>query len=354
MKFMFLNIAILVLLSISCKKDANTGGVTPPVVVIDTTLHKAMPFPMGAALNVNLLRNNAKYNAVATKEYNSVTAENVMKFAGIHPAQNTYNWTDSDYLVDFAKASGKRVHGHTLIWHNSQPTWLTNFVGDSTAWENLMKTHIQTVMTHFKGRVTSWDVVNEAFDDVGVLRNSIWRQKLGDDYVARCFQYAYQADSTVLLFYNDFGQENNVVKRNAITAMVTSFKNRGIPIHGIGLQFHISHTQSEPNISSVINAAAATGLKVHLSELDIKVNGSKSQTFVFTSTLAEQQAAKYKFVIKAYNAIPEKQKFGITIWNIGDADSWIPNFQGAPDFPLPFDVNYERKPAYKGIIDGLK
>ena len=157
MKVMVLIIAFFALISGSCKKTSESE-IMPPVVVADTVLYKAMPFPMGAALNVNLLRNNTKYSAVATKEYNSITAENVMKFAGLHPAQNTYNWTDADYLVDYAVKNGKRIHGHTLIWHSSQPAWLTNFVGDSLAWENLLKTHIQTVMTHFKGKVTSWDV----------------------------------------------------------------------------------------------------------------------------------------------------------------------------------------------------
>lgn len=352
MKFMFSVLIFLALISGSCKKTTDSE-ITPIVAVADTILYKAMPFPMGAALNVNLLRNNTKYNAVATKEYNSVTAENVMKFAALHPAQNTYNWTDADYLVDFAIKNGKRVHGHTLVWHNSQPAWVTNFVGDSLAWENLLKTHIQTVMTHFKGKVTSWDVVNEAFDDNGVLRTSIWRQKLGPDYVARCFKYAYEADPSALLFYNDYGQENNVPKRNAITAMLSSFKNRGIPINGTGLQFHIAYTQSDANMTAVINAAISTGLKIHISELDVKVNTSKSQTFVLTTALAQQQASKYKSVIKAYNTIPKNQQFGVTIWNIGDGDSWIPNFQGAPDFPLPFDLNYNRKPAYKGLIDGL-
>ena len=353
MEFKVLIFVFFALIRSNCKKNY-WGEIIPPTTGVDTTLFKVMPFPMGAALNVNLLRNNTKYNAVATKEYNSITAENVMKFSGLHPAQNTYNWTDADYLVDFAKSNGKRVHGHTLIWHNSQPAWVTNFVGDSLAWENLLKTHIQTVMTHFKGKVTSWDVVNEAFDDNGVLRTSIWRQKLGDDYVARCFKYAFEADPSALLFYNDYGQENNVAKRNAIIAMVSSFKNRGIPIHGLGLQFHISYTQSDANMTAVINSAVATGLKVHISELDVKVNTGKSQTFVFTTALEEQQAAKYKSVIKVYNTIPLNQQFGITIWNVGDGDSWIPNFQGTPDFPLPFDINYKRKLAYKGIIDGVK
>ncbi len=350
----FYYVFVLFFLFTSCKKKGNPGGgtVTPPVV-IDTSMYKMMPFIVGASVNVSLMKNNAKYSGVVTKEYNSITAENAMKFGGLHPAENTFFWTDADYLVSYAQANNKRIHGHTLNWYTSLPAWVTNYVGDSTAWENLLKTHIQTVVTHFKGKVASWDVVNEAFNDDGTLRNSIWVQKLGADYIARCFQYANQADPDALLFYNDYGNEYSSAKRTAINNMIADFKNRNIPIHGIGMQFHMTYTQSDANISAAITSAASTGLKVHISELDIRVNNDKTFT-VFTSTLAAQQAARYKFVVQTYNALPASQKYGITTWNVGDADSWIPAWQGAPDWPLPFDGNYLRKPAYKAIIEGAK
>ena len=309
---------------------------------------------MGASLNPNLMRNNTKYNAVVTKEFNSITAENAMKFGALHPSENTFTWTDADYLVTYAQANNKRIHGHTLNWYQSLPSWVTNFVGDSVAWENLLKTHIQTVVTHFKGKVVSWDVVNEAFNDDGTVRNTIWVQKLGPDYVSRCFQYASQADPDAILFYNDYGHEYSAAKRTAINNMITSFKNRGIPIHGIGLQFHITVTQSDANISAAINAAISTGLKIHISELDVRLNTNLSPTLSLTPALADQQAAKYKAVVQAYKTIPAAQQFGITTWNVGDADSWIPSWQGAPDWPLPFDANYLRKPAYRGIVEGGK
>ncbi len=350
----FYYVVLLFLLFTSCKKKGNPGGgtVTPPVV-IDTSMYKMMPFTVGASVSVSLMKNNSKYSGVVTKEYNSITAENAMKFGGLHPAENTFFWTDADYLVSYAQANNKRIHGHTLNWYTSLPAWVTSYVGDSTAWENLLKTHIQTVVTHFKGKVASWDVVNEAFNDDGTLRNSIWVQKLGADYIARCFQYANQADPDALLFYNDYGNEYSSAKRTAIFNLITNFKSRGIPIHGIGMQFHMTYTQSDANISAAISSAVSTGLKVHISELDIRVNNDKTFT-VFTSTLATQQAAKYKFVVQSYNTIPASQKYGITTWNVGDADSWIPAWLGAPDWPLPFDGNYLRKPAYRAIIEGAK
>lgn len=355
MKKIFLSILTATFFIAACSKKNSTGGgaVTPPPVTPDTSMYKMMPFAVGAAVSINLMKNNTKYSGVVTKEYNSVTAENAMKFGALQPTQGAFNWTDADYLVNYAQTNNKRIHGHTLNWYTSLPTWVTNYVGDSAAWENLLKTHIQTVVTHFKDKVGSWDVVNEAFNDDGTLRNSIWVQKLGADYIARCFQYANQADPNAVLFYNDYGHEYSAAKRTAIYNLVMSLKGRGVPIHGVGMQFHMTYTQTDANISAAINTAASTGLKVHISELDIRLNNDKTQT-VFTATLAAQQAARYKFVVQTYKAIPASQQFGITTWNVGDADSWIPGWLGAPDWPLPFDGNYLRKPAYKAIIEGAK
>jgi endo-1,4-beta-xylanase len=313
-----------------------------------------LPFPMGAAVSENLLKNNSKYNAVVTKEFNSITAENAMKFGAVHPSENVFDFSGADYIVGFAESGKKRIHGHTLNWYNSLPAWVTNYSGDSVAWENLLKTHIQTVVAHFKSKVSSWDVVNEAFNDDGTIRNSIWVKNLGPDYIARCFQYAHEADPNALLFYNDYGHEYSPAKRTAIINMISSFKSRGIPIDGIGMQFHITYSQTDANLGAAITAAAGTGLKVHISELDVRLNNNKDKNLVFTSVLAAQQAEKYKFIVQAYKAIPQSQQFGITTWNVGDADSWVPVWLNAPDWPLPFDANYLRKPAYRGIIEGTK
>jgi endo-1,4-beta-xylanase len=341
------------------KKGVTAGGGTipvpvPPVVVVDTNLYQFMPFPMGAAVGISLMRNNAKYSGVVTKEFNSITVENAMKFAALHPSETVYNWVDADYLVAYAQANGKRIHGHTLNWYASQPTWVTNFSGDSIAWEKMLKSHIQTVVSRYKGKLASWDVVNEYFNDDGTVRQSIWVKNLGPDYIARCFQYAHEADPDAILFYNDYGHEYSSAKRTAIGNLINSFKARKIPIHGIGMQFHTTTLQTEANIIAAINFAAGTGLKVHISELDVRVNSNKVQGIVFTAAMAEQQADRYRQIVKAYNTVPKAQQFGITTWNVGDADSWVPSWQGAPDWPLPFDVNYLRKPAYKAIIEGVK
>ena len=354
-KYRILIFAIVLLSLGSCAKmDHTTLGSSGTPAVTPSGSLKDMPFPFGAAINASILRSNTKYKDLIVKEFSSITAENAMKFATLHPAQNTYNYADADEIVALAAANGKRVHGHTLNWYKSLPTWVTNFSGTTADWENLLKTHIQTVVGHFKGKVASWDVVNEAFEDDGTYRQSIWVQKLGTDYIARAFQYANQADPDALLFYNDFGHEYSATKRTAIINLVNNLKSRGIPIHGIGMQMHTRYNQTDANITAAITAAAATGLKVHISELDVALNPDNNQALTYNASLADLQAAKYKFIVQTYNAIPKLQQFGITTWNVTDADSWIPTEYSRPDWPLPFNSNYERKAAYQGILDGVK
>lgn len=350
----FLSVFLLALTMACAKREQSK--ISPPAqpAISQTGSLKDMPFPFGAAVNASLLKSNVMYKELVVKEFSSLTAENAMKFAATHPSENTYTFNDTDEIVSLAQASGKRIHGHTLNWYKSLPNWVLNFQGDTQAWENLLKNHIQTLVSRYKGKVASWDVVNEAFEDDGTLRNSIWVQKSGTDYIARAFQYAHQADPEALLFYNDYGHEYSTLKRNAILNLVNTLKARGIPIHGIGLQMHTLYNQTDANLSLAITSAAATGLKVHISELDIALNPDNNSNLTYTSALAEQQAAKYMFIVKTFNAIPKSQQYGITTWNVTDADSWIPSTYSRPDWPLPFDRNFGRKAAYQGILDGVK
>ncbi|TCD01982.1 endo-1,4-beta-xylanase [Pedobacter frigidisoli] len=355
MKFYSLSIVFVLFVFLACTKGISDGEVA--TTTADSSL-KQLPFPFGAAISAELLRTDPRYKALIIREFKSISTENAMKFGIIHPLENTYNWTDGDEIVAFAQANCIRVHGHTLNWYQDAPDWLKNFDGDKNAWENLLKTHIQTIVKHYKGKVTSWDVVNEAFEDDGRYRNSIWVQKLGTDYIARAFQYAHEADPVALLFYNDYGQEYGYeykgLKRNAILALVNELKSRGVPINGIGLQMHTKYTQSDFDISLAISTAAETGLKVHISELDVALNPNFDATLTFSPSLDEMQASKYKAIVKLYNAIPKAQQFGITTWNVTDKDSWVPVFFKRPDWPLPFNADYHRKAAYRGIFDGLK
>jgi endo-1,4-beta-xylanase len=218
----------------------------------------------------------------------------------------------------------------------------------------MFKTHITTVVNHFKGNITSWDVVNEAFEDNGTLRNTLWRQKLGPDYVARAFKYANEADPTCKLFYNDYGTEYSNAKLTAVVNMVNDFKRRGIPISGIGSQMHTNINHSNTQINSSLQQLASTGLLIHISELDIQTNTANLPSATYSATAEKALAEKYKYIAQAYGALPAAQQFGITMWNIGDADSWLTLWLNQKDWPCLFNDKYERKMAYNYFYAGVQ
>jgi len=330
------------------------------------TLQSASSFPIGAAVNPFLLQTNPAYRHVVETEFNSITSENVLKWAGVHPAKNTFDFSKGDTLADFALSHHIRFHGHNLCWYQYNPKWLTNFTGDSAAWEKLFKTHIQTVVSHYKGKVASWDVVNEAFHNDGTLRSEkttpdnkpddgcIWARNIGIDYIARAFIYAHEADPDALLFYNDYDQEIYPAKLGSIINMVTYFKKRGVPINGVGIQMHININTPEEGITNAIKKLANTGLKIHIAELDISVNPKNDPNIVYSDSLQKIQSHMYAFVIKQYEKlVPPEQQYGITTWNVGDADSWLRQAYKRKDWPMLFDDNYMRKPAYDTVINDL-
>ena len=317
-------------------------------------LKSLAPFPVGAAISTYHLKHNSAYRRLLVEQFNSVTAENAMKFEQLHPSQHQFRWAAADELVRFARTNGMRVHGHTLIWSAKNPKWVNNFQGDRAAWKALLKDHIQTIVKHFKADVHSWDVVNEAFTEAGTLKKSIWLEKLGPEYLELAFIYAHEADPESLLFYNDYGHEYGGKKLNAILNMVKDFRRKNIPIHGLGLQTHIVARIPEKNIRYGITAASKSGLLIHISELEVSVKYNKPKAFLLDDQLAQVQAQKYKAVFEAYAAIPKAQQFGITTWNLGDRDAFRNSVSKNRDHPMLFDYEYQPKPAFKAIVELLK
>ena len=356
----------LLLFAWSCKK--NHVAPTPQTPSTDTTtLKNVSPFKIGAAIDVSLLKNNTAYRNILLQQHSSITTENTLKWPAVHPQQDAFDFSGGDYIASFCAANDKRLHGHCLIWYQSNPGWLNNFVGDSAAWEQVFKTHIQTVAGHYKNIVTGWDVVNEAFHDQdGSLRvqdvtagdnfddGCIWARRLGREYIARAFQYAHEADPAALLFYNDYGQEWSERKTDSIIAMAKSFISNSVPIHGLGIQMHTDINASADGITRAIKSLAATGLMIHISELDVRVNPSNNPAVLFSADLAKKQADRFSFIVQQYKLwVPKAQQYGITTWNVGDKDSWIRSYLKRNDWPLLFDDNYARKPAYTSFRSSL-
>jgi endo-1,4-beta-xylanase len=182
----------------------------------------------------------AIYQDIAKSEFNILTPANQMKWVNIHPQQSSYNFVPADQHVQFAQQNNIKVHGHTLVWHNQNPSWLTSGAWTKNTLTNVLYDHIDTVVGHYKDKVLAWDVVNEAFNGDGTYRSTLWYDTIGKEYIELAFQRARGTDPSVKLIYNDFGIEQINSHSNAVYNMVVDFRNRGIPIDGVGLQMHLT------------------------------------------------------------------------------------------------------------------
>ncbi len=312
-------------------------------------------FTVGVITSSGKLTNDALHRETLTRDFNSLTAEWEMKMDQMYPTEGNYNFTASDAIVNFGVNNGMNVHGHALIWHNSVPSWVQNFAGTDQEFEDMIKDYITTVVTRYKDQVTSWDVVNEALsDDSGhPLRQSVFRQRMGPDYIQKCFQWARDADPDCLLFYNDYNIAAVPSKRNAAFAIMDDLGALG---DGIGAQMHISiDGPSASNIQDIADKAIERDLLVHFSEIDIRTNpeGNNSVSSLSDSKAAAQQA-KYREVVEIFNDIPVENQYALTVWGVKDNESWLINFWGVPDWPLLYDADYNRKKSYLGFLEGLE
>jgi endo-1,4-beta-xylanase len=235
----------------------------------------------------------------------------------------------------------------------------------ATAVDTAMSRFIRNTVTRYAGIVKAWDVVNEPMSDgSGAVRTNsgtttgdafYWSQYLGRDYAVKAFQYAKAADHLALLFINDYNLESDNRKLDSLIAYVHELKGKGAQIDGIGTQMHISLATAKPGIETMFQKLAATGLKIRISELDIRMNLTNASGFTPSVATLNEQAAMYQYVIESYlKNIPVSQRFGITTWGVADTDSWYVTVMGRTEFPLLFDANYQKKPAYAGFKQALK
>jgi endo-1,4-beta-xylanase len=302
---------------------------------------------VGTAVQSSYL-NDARYAAVFARHFDYVTAEYEMKWDPIERARGAEDFTGGDAIANFAAARGMRVKGHALVWHQAVPSWVNALSPDDLRVE--LERHIRSVAAHYRGRVVAWDVVNEAIADTTFgLRDSTFRLKLGDRYIADAFRIAHEADPQALLFYNDYGGEGMGGKSDAIYNLVSGLRAEGVPIDGVGLQMHVraAAPPSEANVAANMRRLAALGLRVNISEMDVRVGDIGGAT----PANLETQKAVYKSLVGVCVAEPACD--GVTFWGFTDAHSWIYNQYGA-DAPLLFDAQYAPKPAYTGVLDALR
>jgi len=359
------------------------GCARPPVVPVSpapATLREAAgPLLIGVAVNAPTAAGGDTLSAaLVRRHFNAVTPENVFKWEWVHPRPGVFDFAAADQLVAFAERNGQVVIGHVLVWHQQTPRWVfQDASGAPVSRDTLldrMREHIQTVVGHFRGRVLGWDVVNEAVDDEGNLRRTPWLSIIGEDFIARAFVYAHQADPNAELYYNDYSVEN-APKRQGILALVRRLMASGVPITGVGIQGH-DHLDW-PTVAqedSTIAAFAALGLKVPITELDLDVLPRPDER-----TGAELgDTARARAALDPYRAgLPDSMQqavarrwgelFGVflrypwivsrvTIWGVTDRTSWKNDFpvRGRTNYPLLFDRSGRPKPAFDAVLRALQ
>ncbi|MGB3468152.1 MAG: endo-1,4-beta-xylanase [Cyclobacteriaceae bacterium] len=319
----------------------------------DTPLKSVADFNVGMAVRAGRL--NGLHEQILIREYDQITSEFEMKMNIMYPSEGNFNFTQADATVDWAVANGLDVHGHALIWHAATPSWVENFSGTDAEFEVMVEDYIKTTVTRYKGKVKSWDVVNEAFEDnTGQLRNSVFRQRMGDGYIEKCYQWTREADPDVLIFYNDYNMVVDPTKRGAAINMVKDFLDRGVPVDGFGFQMHISHNgPSKELIASTSQEVVDMGILLHFSELDVRANPNNDLSML-TEERAISQQQKYKEVVEVYNAIPAENKFALTVWGLKDDETWLTSFWGHIDWPLMYNADFSFKKAHTGFLEGLE
>ncbi|MBO0822685.1 MAG: endo-1,4-beta-xylanase [Actinobacteria bacterium] len=300
---------------------------------------------------------------ILASQFSAVTPENEMKWQVVEPTQGVFNWTGADNLVNFAQQNKQLVRGHTLLWHNQLPNWLTTGVATGTISNSqlmdLLEAHIFTEVGRYRGQIWQWDVANEFFTDSNpqINPNDFWISHLGTGIIAQAFRWARQADPHALLFYNDYniaGEDGSNAKFKAAHDFIQGMLDQGVPIDGVGNQGHLDTQFGFPtSMQQDLEAYASLGLKVAITEADVRTFVTDPTTQTPTTHLATfAQPYEYDQMMKAALAVPEVISF--TVWGFSDDESWVPGTFKGEGYADIYDVNLTPKPAYFALQQDLR
>jgi len=332
-------------------------------------------FMVGAALNQNQFEErDTRGVGIVKAQFNTVSPENALKWEVVHPQPGVYAFELGDRYVRFGTDNGMFVIGHTLVWHSQTPRWVFEDASGKPLGRDAllerMRDHIYTVVGRYRGRIKGWDVVNEALEEDGTLRKSPWLNIIGEDYLAKAFQYAHEADPSAELYYNDYSMENPA-KRAGGVALIRKLLAAGAPVNAVGLQGHQKMDwPSAAQEDSTISAFAALGVKVNITELDVdalpravrsagadvSANAAPSTALnpysaglpdSMQQALAVRYADLFRVFVKHREAIDR-----VTFWGVADGDSWLNGWpvRGRTSYPLLFDRNGLPKPAFNAVV----
>jgi len=339
----------------------------------------APKFLIGGALNDAVVSgDDPKAAEIVLRHYNSITPENVMKWEHIHPGPGKFSFVAADRLVDFGMKHNMVVIGHTLVWHSQIPDWaFLDAAGQPAGRDTMlarMREHITAVVGRYKGTVRGWDVVNEAFEDDGTFVKSGWLKAIGEDYIAKAFEYAHDADQGAELYYNDFSLDKPA-KRDAVVRLVRDLKKRGLRVDAVGIQGHWGMDYpTKADFDAFADSVKATGLKLMVTELDVDILPA---AWNYTGADVNARVELQKELNPYPAGLPgEKQqelarRYGelfsmildhaeniqrVTFWGVYDKTSWLNNWpvRGRTSYPLLFDRNYQPKPAFDAVIKSVQ
>lgn len=315
------------------------------------------------------MRPKADYTQLISREFNAIATNNAFKWQYIHPTEEHWNWLFTDRFVGFGENQNLKLLGHLLLWHAQLPMGLFSYRPHKPVTEEKllakMETHIATAVDRYQGRMYSWDVVNEAIDENKGWRKTNWFKYLGEEYVGRAFNVAHEADSNAMLVYNDYNM-SLPGKRNFMLDVLDDFKRKRIPIDVIGMQGHFGLDYPDLNeLEKSIEAYAAKGMRIHFSELDVDVLPNiKPGTFPKYSLaldpyrnglpkdMEEKLTQRYRDLFTLF--LKHRDKIDVVaFWGVGDGNSWKNEFPlaGRKNYPLVFDRNLNKKPAYHAIAE---
>ena len=342
-----------------------------------TTLKDAFKndFRIGAALNQGeFTGENSNADAIVKAQFNTISPENVLKWESVNPLPGQFDFSEADRYVQFGQKNGMFIVGHNLIWHQQTPRWVfEDDNGKAVDRETLlqrMREHIFTVVGRYRGKIGGWDVVNEAVNEDGTLRESPWRKIIGYDYLIKAYQFAHEADPQAELYYNDYSLEN-LPKRNGAIALVKKLQAAGIPLTAIGLQEHDQmNWPSTCQVDETVSDFARLGIKVMVTELDVDVLPSatpsqgadismnvalQAELNPYTNglpdsvqqKLAQRYADLFAVFVKHHDSITR-----VTFWGVTDADSWLNSWpvRGRTSYPLLFGRDFQPKPAFAAVM----
>ncbi|MER6351643.1 endo-1,4-beta-xylanase [Streptomyces sp. NPDC001634] len=286
------------------------------------------------------------YTALLGSEFDMITPGNGMKWYATEPEQGVFDWTKGDEIVKLARRNHQRVRAHTLVWHSQLPGWLTSHDWTAAELRAILKKHITTEVRHYRGKVYSWDVVNEAFNEDGTYRETIWYKTLGPGYIADALRWAHQADPHAKLYLNDYNIEATGPKSDAYYQLAKDLKARGVPLDSIGFQAHLALQYGYPStLEENLRRFSRLGLDTALTEVDVRMQLPATE-----AKLAEQ-ATWYRDLTEACLAV--RRCVGVTVWDYTDKYSWIPAVFPGEGAALPWDEQLRPKPAYVALREAL-